>query len=161
MKKFYTVDAISESGSTVYWNPTKARFEYGDSPDNLYCKYTDALREYRRAMDEAAGCNMLSVKLKERVEDEQTHYHILKERRLTKDEQYKKAIWDEMDSIRANVSHLSYRVGDITALSKLSRETRGEIERINRKLYSLSQLMWNLQNKVLEELDKNVQDTEN
>lgn len=156
MKRFYTVDAVSESGSTVYWNPTTARLEYGDSPDNLYCKYTDALREYRRAMDEAASCNMLSIKLKERVEDEKTHYHILKERRFTKDEQYKKAIWDEMDSIRANMNRLSYRVGDITALSKLSRETREYTERISRKLYSLSQLMWNLQNKVLEELDKDV-----
>lgn len=156
MKRFYTVDAISESGSTVYWNPTKARFEYGDSPDNLYCKYTEALREYRMAVDEAANCNIMSVKLKERVEDEQTHYHTLKERRFTKDEQYKKAIWDEMDSIRANMSHLSYRVGDITALSKLSRETRREVEHTSRKLYRLSQLMWNLQNKVLEELDKDV-----
>lgn len=156
MKRFYTVDAVSESGFTVYWNPTTARFEYGDSPDNLYSKYTDALREYRMAIDEAADCNMLSVKLKERVEDGQTHYHTLKERRFTKDEQYKKAIWDEMDSIRANISNLSYRVGDITAPSKLSRETREEVERISRKLYSLSQLMWNLQNKVLEELDKDV-----
>ena len=152
MKRFYTVDAVSESGFTVYWNPTTARFEYGDSPDNLYSKYTDALREYRMAIDEAAGCNMLSVKLKERVEDGQTHYHTLKERRFTKDEQYKKAIWDEIDSIRANIGHLSYRVGDITALPKLSRETREEVERISRKLYSLSQLMWDLQDKVIEEL---------
>ena len=82
MKRFYTVDAISESGATVYWSPTAARFEYGDSPGNLYCKYTDALREYRMAVDEAADCNMLSIKLKERVEDEQTHYHTLKERRF-------------------------------------------------------------------------------
>lgn len=82
MKRFYTVNAISESGSTVYWGPTTYRFEYGDSPDNLYCKYTDALREYRRAIEEASSCNMLSVKLKERIEDEQTHYHLIKERRF-------------------------------------------------------------------------------
>lgn len=82
MKRFYTVDTISEIGSVVYWNPTKAGFEYGDSPDNLYCKYTDVLREYRRAIDEAADCNILSVKLKERIEDVQTHYHIIKEQRF-------------------------------------------------------------------------------
>lgn len=82
MKRFYTVNAISESGSTVYWCPTTYRFEYGDSPDNLYCKYTDALREYRRAIEEASSCNILSVKLKERIEDEQTHYHLIKERRF-------------------------------------------------------------------------------
>ena len=82
MKRFYTVNAISESGKTVYWGPTTDRFEYGDSPDNLYCKYTDALREYRRAIEEAPSCNILSVKLKERIEDEQTHYHLIKERRF-------------------------------------------------------------------------------
>lgn len=84
MKIFYTIDAISESGTTVYWCPPTSRFEYGDSPDNLYCKYTEALSEYRRAVDKAAYCGMLSARLKERVEEEQTHYHILKERRFTK-----------------------------------------------------------------------------
>lgn len=82
MKRFYTIDATSESGATVYWCAPMSRFEYGDSPDNLYCKYTDALREYRRAIKEASSCNILSVKLKERIEDEQTHYHLIKERRF-------------------------------------------------------------------------------
>ncbi len=55
---------------------------------------------------------------------------------------------------------ISGKLHEIAELSKLSRETGEEIERISNKLYNLSRLTWNLQNKILKELDKDVQDTE-
>lgn len=88
-------------------------------------------------------------------------WYTLKERQFTQNERSTKAIWDDMDSIRIDMGCLSSRIGNLTGLSKLSRETREELERISNKLYSLSQLTWNLQNKVLEELEEDVQDTEN
>ena len=60
----------------------------------------------------------------------------------------------DIGTARLSIKTASGNLREVTELSKLSRETRGEIERISNKLYSLSQLMWNLQNKVLEELHK-------
>lgn len=62
----------------------------------------------------------------------------------------------DIGTARLSMKTTSGKLREIAELSKLSRETREEIERISNKLYSLSRLTWNLQNKVLEELDKDV-----
>ena len=66
----------------------------------------------------------------------------------------------DIGTARLSMKTISGKLHEIAELSKLSRETGEEIERISNKLYNLSRLTWNLQNKILKELDKDVQDTE-
>ena len=160
MDRIYRVIAIRRDGVWQYWEPTLGQFTFKEIPTNRYYKYTEALREYRRAIDESSPDEMLSVSINEKRGVDGTWY-TLKERQFTQNERSTKAIWDDIDSIRRDIGCLSSRLGSITGLSKLSKETREELERISNKLYSLSRLTWNLQNKVLEEIDKDVQDTEN
>lgn len=155
MERIYRIIAIRRDGVWQYWELVIGQFTFKDIPTNRYYKYTDALREYRRAIDKTNPNDMVSVSLEEKRGFDGTWY-TLKERQFSQDERSTKAIWDEMDSIRIDMRCLSSMLGSITRVSRLSKDTKGEIERIIRKLYSLSQLMWNLQNKVLEELDKDV-----
>lgn len=160
MDRIYRVIAIRRDGVWQYWEPVLSQFTFKEIPTNRYYKYTEALREYRRAIDKASPNETLNVSLEEKRGHDGTWY-ALKERRFSQNERSTKAVWDDIDSIRRDIGCLSSRLGNIAGLSKLSRETREEIERISNKLYSLSRLTWNLQNKVLEEIDKDVQDTEN
>lgn len=158
MDRIYRVIAIRRDGVWQYWEPVIGQFTFKEIPTNRYYKYTEALREYRRAIDKASPNETLNVSLKEKIGHDGTWY-ALKERQFTQNERSTKAIWDDMDSMRIDTGCLSSRIGSFTRLSKLLRETREELERVSDKLYSLSQLTWNLQNKVLEELE-DVQDTE-
>ena len=158
MDRIYRVIAIRRDGVWQYWEPVIGQFTFKDIPTNRYYKYTEALREYRRAIAKAGSNETLSISLEEKMGHGGTWY-TLKERQFTQNERSTKAIWDDMDSMRIDMGCLSSRIGNITGLSKLSRETREELERVSNKLYSLSQLTWNLQNKVLEELEEDVQDT--
>lgn len=94
MKRFYTVDAVYRGGSVGYWSPITKKFQYGDTPDNLYSKYTEALKEYREAAHEAEYCDALKVRLRERIEDETTHYHVLKERSFIRNDQSPEGVSD-------------------------------------------------------------------
>lgn len=160
MERIYRIIAIRRDGVWQYWELVIGQFTFKDTPTNRYYKYTDALREYRRAIDKANPNDMLSVSLEEKRGFDGT-WCTLKERQFSQDERSTKAVWDDIDSIRRDIGCLSSRLGSIAGLSKLSKETREELERISNKLYSLSRITWNLQNKVLEELDKDVQNTEN
>lgn len=160
MERIYRVIAIRRDGVWLYWEPTLGQLTLKEIPTNRYYKYTEALREYRKAIDKAGPNETLSISLEEKMGYDGTWY-ALKERQFTQNERSTKAIWGDMDSMRIDMGCLSSRIGNLTGLSKLSRETREEIERVSNKLYSLSQLTWNLQNKVLEELEEDVQDTEN
>ena len=82
MKRFYTIDSVHRGGAVGFWNTIIKRFQYWDTPGNLYIKYTDALKEYRGAIQEVKYCDALRVRLRERIEEETTRYHILKERRF-------------------------------------------------------------------------------
>lgn len=158
MDRIYRVIAIRRDGVWQYWEPVIGRFTFKEIPTNRYYKYTEALREYRRAIDKSSPNDYLSVLLEEKMGVDGT-WCALKERQFTQNERSTKAIWDDMDSIRIDIGFLSNRLGNITGLSKLSRETREEIERVSNKLHSLSRLTWDLQKKVLEEL-QDVQNTE-
>ena len=158
MDRIYRVIAIRRDGVWQYWEPVIGQFTFKEIPTNRYYKYTEALREYSRAIDKASPNGTLNVSLEEKRGHDGTWY-ALKERQFTQNERSTKAIWDDMDSMRIDMGCLSSRIGNITGISKLSRETREELERVSNKLYSLSRLTWNLQNKVLEEIDKDVQDT--
>lgn len=160
MDRIYRVIAIRRDGVWQYWEPVIGQFTFKEIPTNRYYKYTEALREYRKAIDKAGPNETLSISLEEKMGHDGTWY-ALKERQFAQNERSTKAIWDDMDSMRIDMGCLSSRIGNLTGLSKLSRETREEIERISNKLYSLSRLTWNLQNKVLEELGNDIQDTEN
>lgn len=103
---------------------------------------------------------MLCVSIHEKMGTDGT-WHTLKERQFTQNERSTESIMIDIGTARLSMKTTSGKLREIAELSKLSRETRGEIERISNKLYSLSRLMWNLQNKVLKDLDKDVQDTEN
>ena len=156
MKRFYTVDAIYRNGTIRYWDPAISRFQYGDIPGNLYCKYSDALREYRKAIIEAANCSISSVRLKERIEDDHTYYHILKERQLPWNKQSIESILIDIGATRVDIKAVVGKLREVAELPKLSGETREEFERISNKLYGLSSLIWNLQEKVLKELEEDV-----
>lgn len=159
MERVYRVTAIRRDGVWQYWEPTLGLFTFKEIPTNRYYQYTEALREYRRAIDESSPDDMSCVSIHEKMGTDGT-WHTLKERQFTQNERSTKAIWDDMDSMRIDMSCLSGRIGNIARLSKLSRETKKELERVSNKLHSLSRLTWNLQNKVLKELENDIQDTE-
>lgn len=158
MERVYRVMAIRRDGVWQYWEPVLSQFTFKEIPTNRYYKYTEALREYRRAIDKASPNEMLNVSLEEKRGHDGTWY-ALKERQFSQNKRSAKAIWDDIDSMRIDMDCLSSRIGNLTGLSRLSKETKEELERVGNKLYSLSQLTWNLQNKVLEELKEDVQDT--
>lgn len=159
MERVYRVIAIRRDGVWQYWEPVLGQFTFKEIPTNRYYKYTEALREYRKAINKAGPNETLSISLEEKMGHDGTWY-ALKEWQFTQNERSTKAILDDMDSMRIDMSCLSSRIGSFTGLSKLSRETKEELKRVSNKLYSLSQLTGNLQNKVFEELE-DVQDTEN
>lgn len=156
MKRFYTVDAVYRGGGVGYWNPITKRFQYGDTPDNLYSKYTEALKEYREAIQEAEYCDSLKVRLRERVEDEMTHYHLLKERSFVRNDQSPEGISDEIRDIGKNMQSLSSRAWVVSDIPGLSKETREEVTLISKQLDRLSFLVIKLQYKIFKDLDKDV-----
>nr|DAS02889.1 MAG TPA: hypothetical protein [Caudoviricetes sp.] len=159
MDRIYRVIAIRRDGVWQYWEPVLSQFTFKEIPTNRYYKYTEALREYRRAIDKASPNETLSIFLEEKIGHDGTWY-ALKERQFTQNERSTKTIWDDMNSMRIDMGCLSSRIGSITGLSSLSKETKEELTLMSKQLDSLSFLANKLQCKILEELD-NVQDTEN
>lgn len=160
MDRIYRVIAIRRDGVWQYWEPTLGQLTLKEIPTNRYYKYTEALREYRRAIDESNPDDMSCVLIHEKVGTDGTWY-TLKERQFTQNERSAESIMIDIGTARLSMKTTSGKLREIAELSKLSRETREEIERISNKLYSLSRLTWNLQNKVLKELESDIQDTEN
>ena len=155
MERIYRVIAIRRDGVWQYWEPTLSLFTFKEIPTNRYYKYTEALREYRRAIEESNPDDMSCVSIHEKTITDGIWY-TLKERQFTQNERSAESIVVDIGTAILSMKTTSGKLREITELSKLSRETREEIKRINNKLYSLSKLTWNLQNKVLEELDKDV-----
>lgn len=160
MDRIYRVIAIRRDGVWQYWEPTLSLFTFKEIPTNRYYKYTEALREYRKAIDKAGPNETLSISLEEKMGHDGTWY-ALKERQFTQNERSKESIMEDISTARLDIKSISGKLREVAELSKLSRDTKEEIEHISNKLYSLSQLTWNLQNKVLEGLDNDIQDTEN
>lgn len=160
MDRIYRVIAIRRDGVWQYWEPVIGQFTFKEIPTNRYYKYTEALREYRKAIDKAGPNGTLSISLEEKMGHDGTWY-ALKERQFTQNERSTKAIWDDMDSMRIDMGRLSSRIGSITGLSKLSRETKEELTLMSKQLDGLYFLASRLQYKILEELQDDVQDTEN
>lgn len=158
MERIYRVVAIRRNGVWQYWEPVLSLFTFKEIPTNRYYKYTEALREYRRAIDESNSDDMSCVSIHEKMGTDGT-WHTLKERQFTQNERSAESIMIDIGTARLSMKTTSAKLREIAELSKLSRETREEIERISRKLYSLSRPTWNLQNKVLEELENDIQDT--
>lgn len=158
MDRIYRVIAIRRDGVWQYWEPVLSQFTFKEIPTNRYYKYTEALREYRRAIAKAGPNETLSISLEEKMGHDGTWY-ALKERQFTQNERSTKAIWDDMNSMRIDMGCLSSRIGSITGLSRLSKETKEELTLMSKQLDYLYFLANKLQFKILEELD-NVQDTE-
>lgn len=159
MESVYRVTAIRRDGVRQYWEPTLSLFTFKEIPTNRYYKYTEALREYRRAIDESNPDDMSCVSIHEKMGTDGTWY-TLKERQFTQSERSTESIMIDISTARLSMKTTSGKLREIAELSKLSRETREEIERISNKLYSLSRLTWNLQNKVLKDIKNDIQDTE-
>lgn len=155
MERIYRVITIRRDGVWQYWEPALGQFTYKEIPTNRYYKYTDALREYRKAIDKSNPNDISSAYLEEKRGVGGTWY-TLKERQFTQDERSTESILVDIGTARLDMKAMSGKLREIAELRKLSRETREEIERISNNLYSLSSLIWNLQFKVLEELDKDV-----
>lgn len=151
--------AIRRDGVWQYWEPILSLFTFKEIPTNRYYQYTEALREYRRAIDKSNPDDMSCVSIHEKMGTDGT-WRTLKERQFTQNERSTESIMVDIGTARLSMKTTSAKLREIAELSKLSRETKEEIERISNKIYSLSRLTWNLQNKVLKELDNGVQDTE-
>lgn len=160
MERIYRVVAIRRDGVWQYWEPALGLFTFKEIPTNRYYNYQEALREYRRAIDESSPNDVSCVLINEKMGADGT-WHTLKERQFTQNERSSESIMVDIGTARLSMKTTSGKLREITELSKLSRETREEIERISNKLHSLSRLTWNLQNKVLKELENDIQDTEN
>ena len=159
MDRIYRVTAIRRDGVWQYWEPTLGQLTFKEIPTNRYYKYAEAYDEYRKVVDLANPDDMSCVLIHEKMGTDGT-WHTLKERQYTQNERSEESIMIDIGTARLSMKTTSGKLREIAELSKLSRETREEIERISNKLYSLSRLTWNLQNKVLEELGKDVQNTE-
>lgn len=160
-----SLEERSKTGSA--WHTLKERRFTKDSqltlkeiPTNRYYNYSEAHKEYLRAVEAADTNDIASVSLLEYRKKDDTWYTLT---RLELEREYDsptEQVMIDIGTARLSMKTTSGKLREIAELSKLFRETREEIERISNKLYSLSRLTWNLQNKVLEELDKDVQDTE-
>ena len=159
MDRIYRVIAIRRDGVWQYWEPTLGQLTLKEIPTNRYYKYAEAYDEYRKVVDLADPDDIESVQILEYRKKDGTWY-TLTHLEFTEDERSAKSIMIDIGTARLSMKTTSAKLREIAELPKLSRETKEEIERISRKLYSLSRLTWNLQNKVLKELDNDVQDTE-
>lgn len=159
MERIYRVVAIRRDGVWQYWEPTLGQLTLKEIPTNRYHKYAEAYDEYRKVVDLANPDDIESVQILECRQKDGTWY-TLTCLEFTEDERSAKSIMIDIGTARLSMKTTSAKLREIAELSKLSRETREEIERISNKLYSLSRLTWNLQNKVLKELENDIQDTE-
>ena len=160
MDRIYRVIAIRRDGVWQYWEPTLGQLTLKDIPTNRYYKYAEAHDEYQKVVDLANPDDIESVQILEYRQKDGTWY-TLTHLEFSEDERSAKSIMIDIGTARLSMKTTSGKLREIAELSKLSRETREEIERISNKLYSLSRLTWNLQNKVLEELGNDIQNTEN
>lgn len=159
MDRIYKVIATRRDRARQYWEPTLGLFTYKEIPTNRYYNYSEAHKEYQRAAEVADTNDMASVSLLEYRKKDDTWY-TLTYLEFSEYERSTESIMIDIGTARLSMKTTSGKLREIAELSKLSKETREEIECISRKLYSLSQLTWNLQSKVLKELEHDIQDTE-
>lgn len=159
MDRIYRVIAIRRDGVWQYWEPTLGQLTFKEIPTNRYYKYSEAYDEYRKVVDLANPDYIESVQILEYRQKDGTWY-TLTHLEFSEDERSVESIMVDIGTARLSMKTTSGKLREIAELSKLSRETKEEIERISNKLYSLSRLTWNLQNKVLKELENGIQDTE-
>lgn len=152
MDRIYKVAVIRRDGVWRYWEPALGQFTLEDIPTNRYCQYEEAYDEYRKAIDLADPDDIESVHLLEYRQKDGTWY-TLTYLEFSEDDRSAKQIMIDIGTARLNIKTVSGKLREIAELSKLSRETREEIGRISDKLHSLAELTWNLQEKVLEELE--------
>lgn len=155
MDRIYKVAVIRRDGLWRYWEPALGQFTLEDIPTNRYYQYEEAYDEYRKAIDLADPDDIESVHLLEYRQKDDTWY-TLTYLYFSEDERSAKQIMIDIGTARLDIKTISGKLREIAELSKLSRETREEVERISDKLHSLAESTWNLQEKVLEELDKDV-----
>ena len=155
MDRIYRVIAIRRDGVWQYWEPTLGQLTLKEIPTNRYYKYSEAYDEYRKAVDLADPDDIESVQILEYRQKDGTWY-TLTHLEFSEDERSTESIMVDIGTARLSMKTTSGKLRETAELSKLSRETKGEIERISDKLYSLSRLMWNLQNKVLKELENDI-----
>nr|DAS57318.1 MAG TPA: hypothetical protein [Caudoviricetes sp.] len=155
MDRLYKIIATRYNGTERYWEPTLGQFTRKDIPTNRYHDFPEADDEYRKAIDLAEPDDIESVRILEYRQKDDTWY-TLTYIEFSQNERSTESILVDIGTARLDMKTASGRLCEIAELSKLSRETREEIERISNKLYSLSQLTWNLQEKVLKELEKDV-----
>ena len=153
MDRNYKVIATRRDGVGLYWEPAVGQFTYKEIPTNRYHEYLEAHREYRKAVDLADQNDIASVSLLEHREKDDTWYTLTWIELEREDEPSAESIMIDIGTARLSMKTTSAKLREIAELSKLSRETREEIERISDKLHSLAELTWNLQEKVLEELE--------
>lgn len=135
--------------------PTLGQLTLKEIPTNRYYKYTEVYDEYQKVVDLADPDDIESVHILEYRQKDGTWY-TLTHLDFSEDERSAKSIMIDIGTARLSMKTTSAKLREIAELSKLSRETKEEVERISNKLYSLSRLTWNLQNKILEELNKDV-----
>lgn len=152
MDRIYKVVVIRRDGVWRYWEPTLGQFTLKEIPTNRYYDYPEAHKEYRRAVDLANPDDTESVQLLEYRKKDGTWY-TLTYLEFSEDDRSAKQIMIDIGTARLSMKTTSAKLREIAEPSKLSRETREEIERISDKLHSLAGLTWNLQEKVLEELE--------
>lgn len=85
MDRIYRVVVIRRDGVWQYWEPVLGLFTFKEIPTNRYYQYTEALREYRRAIDESSPDDMSCVSIHEKMGTDGT-WHTLKERQFTQNE---------------------------------------------------------------------------
>lgn len=152
MERIYKVMEIRRDGVQLYWDQKLGKLTLEDTLTNRYYEYGEAHDAYRKVVDLANPDDIESVHLLEyRQKDDM--WYTLTHLEFSEDERSAKQIMIDIGTARLDMKTTSGELREIAELSKLSRETREEIKRISNKLYSLSKLTWNLQNKVLEELE--------
>lgn len=154
-----SLEERTKTGSQ-YWEPTLGLFTYKEIPTNRYYNYPEAHREYRRAVEVADTDDIASVSLLEYRKKDDTWYTLTWLELEREYDSPTEQVMIDIDTVRVDVRDTSCKLREIAEIPKLSRETREEIERISNKLYSLSRLTWNLQDKVLKEIENDIQDTE-
>lgn len=109
MERIYRVVAIRRDGVWQYWEPTLGLFTFKEIPTNRYYKYTEALGEYRRAIDKSNPDDMSCVSIHEKMGTDGT-WHTLKERQFTQNERSITSIDKKVFSCSLDLLSISMQV---------------------------------------------------
>lgn len=112
MDRIYRVIAIRRDGVWQYWEPTLGLFTYKEIPTNRYYKYTEALREYRRAIEGSNPDDMSCVSIHEKTGTDGTWY-TLKERQFTQNERSAESIMIDIGTARLSMKTTSGKLREM------------------------------------------------